>query len=200
MNVAVEVDVDLAGARSRLRELDIERAALRARIAILERDAGGPDITSAEGRVALFESLFRGRTDVFATRWQSTRTAGKSGWAPKCSNEWQPGLCFKPKVKCATCAHRRFVPFSAAEVRLHLEGRQTAGIYPLLADETCWLVAIDLDGQTWLEDVRALRDAAGELDVRCWSSAPAQGWGRTCGCCSLLPFRRDQRERSGRCC
>ena len=67
--------------------------------------------------------------------------------------------------ECAACAHRRFVPFSAAEVRSHLEGRQTAGIYPLLADETCWLVAIDLDGQGWREDVHALGDAAGELDV-----------------------------------
>jgi superfamily II DNA or RNA helicase len=165
IDVAVSADIDLGQARARLAELEIERAALRERIASLERDAGGPDITSAVGRVALFGSLFRGREHVFATRWESTRTPGKSGWAPKCSNEWAAGLCFKPKVKCAACAHRRFVPFSAAEVRSHLEGRQTAGIYPLLADETCWLVAIDLDGQSWREDVRALRDAAGELDV-----------------------------------
>ncbi len=145
--------------------MDIERAVLRERIASLERDAGGPDITSAAGRVALFASLFRGREDVFATRWESTRTPGRSGWAPKCSNEWGPGLCFKPKVKCAACAHRRFVPFLTAEVRAHLEGRQTAGIYPLLADETCWLVAIDLDGHGWREDVHALGDAAEELDL-----------------------------------
>ncbi len=124
---------------------------------------GGRTITSAAGRVALFASLFRGREDVFATRWRSTRTPGRSGWAPKCSNEWEPGLCFKPT--CAACAQRRFVPFSAAEVRSHLEGRQTAGIYPLLAHETCWLVAIDLDGQGWREDVRALGDTARELEM-----------------------------------
>ncbi|MGI8558863.1 MAG: TOTE conflict system archaeo-eukaryotic primase domain-containing protein [Solirubrobacteraceae bacterium] len=157
--------IDLASARARLTELDDERAALRKTIAALERDRGGPDITTAAGRVALFASLFRGRPDVFATRWESTRTAGRSGWAPKCSNEWEPGLCFKPKVKCAVCSQRRFVPFAPAEARLHLEGRQTAGIYPLLADETCWLVAIDLDGPTWPDDVGALRDAARDLDV-----------------------------------
>ncbi len=123
--VAVSADIDLGEARARLAELDIERAALRERIASLERDAGGPDITSAVGRVELFASLFSGREDVFATRWESTRTPGKSGWAPKCSNEWAAGLCFKP----------------------------------------WWLVAIDLDGRSWREDVRALRDAAGELDV-----------------------------------
>ena len=92
MYMAIEADVDLASARARLVELDLERAALRERIAVLERDAGGPDITSAVGRVALFASLFRGREDVFATRWESTRTPGKSGWAPKCSNEWAAGL------------------------------------------------------------------------------------------------------------
>lgn len=81
------------------------------------------------------------------------------------SNEWEAGLCLKPKVKCAACTHRRFVPLSPAQVRLHLEGRQTAGIYPLLADETCWLVAIDLDGDSWREDVRALRAAAGEMEM-----------------------------------
>ncbi len=57
------------------------------------------------------------------------------------------------------------MPFLTAEVRAHLEGRQTAGIYPLLADETCWLFAIDLDGQGWREDVHALGDAAEELDL-----------------------------------
>ena len=35
----------------------------------------------------------------------------------------------------------------------------------MLADETCWLVAIDLDGLSWREDVDALRDSARELDV-----------------------------------
>jgi hypothetical protein len=30
-----------------------------------------------------------------------------------------------------------------------LQGRQIVGIYPLLADETCWLLAIDFDGDDW---------------------------------------------------
>jgi hypothetical protein len=85
--------------------------------------------------------------------------------APRCSNEWRPSVCFKPKVKCAGCASRRFVASTHAEVRRHLEGRHTIGIYPLLADETRWLVVIDLDGPGWRDDVGALRDSAAELDV-----------------------------------
>ena len=54
---------------------------------------------------------------------------------------------------------------SRDEARRHLEGRQTAGIYPLLADESCWLVAVDLDGSGWREDVGALRDSARDMDI-----------------------------------
>jgi hypothetical protein len=164
-SVTTASTIDLTRARERLVELDRERAELCRRTASIEATSGGPDITTADGRVALFTSLFRGRPDVFATRWESTRSLGKTGWAPRCVNEWRPGVCEKPKVKCADCGNRRFVAWSNAEARRHLEGRQTAGIYPLLADETCWLVAIDLDGAGWREDVGALRDSARELDV-----------------------------------
>ena len=131
----------------------------------LQTTAGGPDVTTADGRVALFTSLFRGRADVFATRWESTKSPGKTGWAPGCLNEWRPSVCAKPKVKCADCGNRRFFSWSDAEARRDLEGRQTAGIYPLLADETCWLVAVDLDGPGWREDTGALRDSAREMDI-----------------------------------
>ena len=63
--------VDLEQAQTRLAELDRERAALARQIAAMRSATGGPDIGTAEGRVALFQSLFRGRADVFATRWES---------------------------------------------------------------------------------------------------------------------------------
>lgn len=163
--MTLSVDQALRVGRERLAALDRERVEVRATIASLQAASGGPDIGTAQGRVELFASLFRGRPDVFATRWESRTQPGRSGWAPRCANEWRPGVCQKPKIKCAVCAHRSFVPFSAREVRRHLEGGQTIGIYPLLADETCWLVAIDLDGPTWPEDAGALRDAAREVDV-----------------------------------
>ena len=163
--MTLPVDDQLRHARERLVALDRESAEVRATIAALREEAGGPDIGTAEGRVALFASLFRGRPDVFATRWESRTQPGRSGWAPKCANEWRPGVCEKPRVKCAVCAHRAFVVFSEAQVRSHLEGRQTIGIYPLLTDETCWLVAIDLDGPTWREDASVLREVADAAEV-----------------------------------
>jgi hypothetical protein len=67
---------DLERARERLVELDRERTELCRAIAELEFAAGGPDVTTADGRVALFTSLFRGRSDVFATRWVSSKSPG----------------------------------------------------------------------------------------------------------------------------
>lgn len=44
----------------------------------------------SKAKVALFRSLFRGREDVYAVRWE--RKDGKSGYSPACRNEWVPGI------------------------------------------------------------------------------------------------------------
>ena len=41
------------------------------------------------------------------------------------------------------------------EIAGHLRGDQVVGVYPLLADETCWFLAADFDKRTWQEDVGA---------------------------------------------
>lgn len=40
---------------------------------------------SADQKVKLFMSLFKGRTDVFANRWKNTQ--GRSGYSVACDNE-----------------------------------------------------------------------------------------------------------------
>lgn len=64
---------------------------------------------SPQAKIAVFRSLFRGREDVYPQRFESRRT-GKAGYAPACANEWVRGICEKPRVKCAECPHRRFLP------------------------------------------------------------------------------------------
>ena len=55
-----------------------------------------------DAKIALFRSLFRGRNDVYARRFESRKT-GKSGYQPACANQWARGLCEKPKVRCSDC-------------------------------------------------------------------------------------------------
>ena len=94
-------------------------------------------------KIALFRSLFRGREEVFARRWENPKS-GKSGYSPVCRNEWVRGVCGKPLVKCGECVNQAFVPFGDDIIRSHLTGKATgnvadftAGIYPMLPDETC---------------------------------------------------------------
>ncbi|WP_419757163.1 TOTE conflict system archaeo-eukaryotic primase domain-containing protein [Teredinibacter turnerae] len=35
--------------------------------------------------------MFRGRTDIFANRWQNQQ--GRSGYSVACNNEWLKGIC-----------------------------------------------------------------------------------------------------------
>ena len=105
-------------------------------------------------KISLFMSLFHGREDVYARRWESKN--GGSGYSPACKNEWRKGICLKPRGKCRDCAHAEYLPYDASAVAAHLAGRCVLGVYPLLRDETCHFLAIDFDEARWRDDVRAV--------------------------------------------
>lgn len=126
--------------------------------------ARSSDSWSRERKLQLFERLFQGRPDVFPKRWENAK--GRSGWAPYCTNEWKPGVCEKPRVKCGECPNQAFAAPAEHQLRAHLEGHHAMGVYPLLAEDTCRLLAIDLDGRAWREDVTAIRQACEELAVQ----------------------------------
>jgi hypothetical protein len=131
--------------------------------------AGPIDRTSpSQAKIALFRSLFRGREDVYPRRFESRKT-GRSGYAPACANEWVRGICEKPRIKCAECPNRKFLPVTDDVIRCHLSGYDAnaqpfvAGVYPLLLDETCFFIAVDFDKGGWREDVRAFLDTCRRL-------------------------------------
>lgn len=74
-------------------------------------------------KIQLFNSLFKGRKDVFATRFESKN--GKSGYSPACSNEWVPGVCRKPEIKCSECLVRALMPISDQDIYDHLRDRKS---------------------------------------------------------------------------
>jgi len=155
-----KLDADQASARGRLAGLRAELATLGAEPEIRARlplvvDVPAP--TSPAEKVALFRSLFRGRQDVFPTRFVSKKT-GKPGYAPACRNKFVKGICELPRVRCGECPNQAFIPFDDAAVVGHLTGHYVMGVYPLLEDETCWLLAVDFDKSTWTDDVRAFAE------------------------------------------
>lgn len=115
-------------------------------------------------KIRLFMSLFKGRDDVYARRWDSKKK-GTSGYSPSCLNEWEPGVCSKPKGTCASCTHKAYAALDEKVIDDHLRGKIVAGIYPMLPDETCWFLAIDFDDGEWQKDIAVLRDACAEFAI-----------------------------------
>ena len=122
-------------------------------------------------KIALFRSLFRGREDVYAQRWQSAKT-GKSGYSPACGNEWKPGICPKPKGYCSDCAHRELLPLTDEVIDCHLRGkdalgRDVIGIYPILPDDSCLFLALDFDDEGWQDNVTQVRNVCARWELPC---------------------------------
>jgi superfamily II DNA or RNA helicase/very-short-patch-repair endonuclease len=123
-----------------------------------------------ELKIALFRALFRGREDVYPRRFENRRTR-KTGYQPVCGNEWVRGICEKPRVKCRDCPHQRFLAVTDETIRWHLSGQDNEGknfvmgIYPMLQDETCFLLAVDFDKEGWREDAKAFWETCRHLSV-----------------------------------
>ena len=124
-------------------------------------------------KINLFRDLFKGREDVYPKRFVNSKT-GKSGYAPVCSNEWKPGVCEKPRIKCTDCQYRSFLPVNDQVISNHLAGvdnhrNQSAdfviGIYPLMIDDRCWFLAVDFDKASWQLDVSAFAETCKENSV-----------------------------------
>lgn len=133
---------------------------------LVEPTSPPPLISSSldtDAKLALFRGLFRGRADVFPVRWESK--AGKSGYSPACANEWRPGVCEKPRIKCGACSFRQLLPLTDQVLYKHLAGEIVIGVYPLLPDDTCYFLAVDFDEADWREDVTAFAQSCRELDV-----------------------------------
>ena len=138
-----------------------EIRALKARLVIVEARCSGDELSRNESefeifapqaaevsppgmsknadegeKIRLFMSLFKGRDDVYARRWENKKK-GTSGYSPSCLNEWKPGLCVKPKGPCTGCIHKAYAALNEKVIDDHLRGKIVAGIYPMLPDETC---------------------------------------------------------------
>ena len=166
-NIQHEIDV----IEQRLAELEYEQNSL-----IKRRDSLIKKVDSHQGdeknvfptlpvsqKIDLFKKLFKGRSDVFAKRWQNT--TGRSGYSFACQNEWVKGLCNKPRVKCSDCSNRAYVPVDDRVLYDHLVGKLIVGLYPLLADNTCHLLAADFDKDDWQEAIKALAQVCRQFDI-----------------------------------
>ncbi|GAB2845572.1 hypothetical protein GCM10027200_52180 [Lentzea nigeriaca] len=141
----------------RLLELTPKQAAPPgpAQTGFFEAHPGPVDRQSApDVKVDFFAALFAARTDIYATRWENTRT-GKAGWLPAVRGGWRKG------VRHEDPDH---LPLDKDVLHTHLTGAAHVGLYPLLDGDLCWWLAADFDGQAAMLDALAYLKAA-----RTWS-------------------------------
>ncbi len=96
---------------------------------------------SREERVEIFRSLFRGREDVFARRWEKW-SGGVSGYAPMYADQDKES----------------YAPLTTGWIEKHLIGTATLGAYPLLKDNTSLFIVADFDGDSWRKAVQKFLD------------------------------------------
>lgn len=137
--------------------------------------------SSTDVKIKLFRSLFKGREDVFARRWESV-TTGKSGYQPVCGNEWVEGVCDKRKYKCSACPNRKLLSITDKDIFKHLSGkdehcRDVIGIYPMLPGETCNFLCADFDEADYQKDAVAFCKVCKEMDIPAYIERSRSGNG-----------------------
>ncbi|RAO96735.1 MULTISPECIES: hypothetical protein [unclassified Mesotoga] len=170
------MDNDLQRLKKRIEELEAANERLRQKTAA--RTNGSSKVShysSPDEKIALYRSLFFGRQDLYALRWEGAD--GSSGYQPVCKNIWKKGVCRKPQIKCTQCDSREFAPLTDRVIYNHLSGKISIGIYPLIEDETCRFVAADLDGESWMDDARAFMNACAAFFVPVYLERSRSGKG-----------------------
>ncbi len=104
-----------------------------------------------------FMSLFQGRQDVYARRWEKGE---RSGWSPAYSFNWNEFSLHKSKGgSMKDFENKRTIPLTEQIIKNHLSGLDTIGVYPILPDNTSYFLAADFDKENWFEDAKKYIDA-----------------------------------------
>ena len=126
-------------------------------------------------QVQLFKSVFKGRDDVFAIRWEK---GNKSGYMP--AHSFDPYFYRAHKAKGGTFHNykdKTYLALTDAQIEKHLKGDQIAGIYPLLTDNTSWFITADFDEEKWEEECQACVSACKEKGITSYLERSRSGKG-----------------------
>lgn len=125
--------------------------------------------------IAIFKSLFRGREDIFAIRWEK---GNKSGYVP--AYQFDPYHYKLHQIKGGSFnnySEKEYLPFTDDQIIKHLTGVQQIGIYPLLKDNSSWFIAADFDKNSWVEDCRKFINECKTLNIPAYLERSRSGKG-----------------------
>lgn len=158
----VTLEVELAAMRTQVAVLNSENARLLRLLELTPQQARFPgavqtgifDVSpgsvhagsSAATKVSFFSTLFGARSDVYAVRWENSRS-GKAGWMPAVRGGWRRGM---------PASQRQYLPLTEEVLTAHLSGELDVGLYPLLEGDRCRWLAADFDGPAAKQESRAV--------------------------------------------
>lgn len=115
-------------------------------------------------KIALFRSVFRGRDDVYARRWENL-TKNTSGYAPARPAPWHSETERSLATGYLDRQGRHHFPLTDDVIERHLLGEEVIGLYPLNRTGDCHLLVADFDGGAWQEDVQAFARTCKDANV-----------------------------------
>ena len=126
---------------------------------------------SREERVEIFRSLFKGREDVFARRWEKWN-GGVSGYAPMYADQDKES----------------YAPLTTGWIEKHLIGTATLGVYPLLQENTSNFIVADFDGDNWRSGVQKFLDVCKKHELPVATERSRSGKGAHVWCFFSTPY------------
>lgn len=115
---------------------------------------------SRQERIRIFTSLFRGRADVFARRWEKW-DGGVSGYVPAYT-DW---------------SKKNYETLSDHFIEKHLVGDITVGLYPVLKDNTSYFVVADFDEGNWSKQTERFVEECKKNDLPVYLERSRSGKG-----------------------
>ena len=130
---------------------------------------------SVDDRVSIFKSLFRGRNDIYAVRWERD---GKSGYRPAYDVDWNGYQEYKAKGGTfATYTKKAYAPLDDKVLIEHFTGVKTVGIYPLLTDNSSFFAALDFDEGNWQQQIQGFHSFCANLNIPAYIERSRSGKG-----------------------
>ncbi len=108
-------------------------------------------------------SYFKGREDVYAEKY--VQKDGKKGYAKACSNRFS-SLCNYQKYKqCKGCPNEVFKKLNEDAYLIHLQGKKSIGIYPIVEQKFCYFLVIDFDDELFKEASLAYKKECNNIGI-----------------------------------
>lgn len=130
---------------------------------------------STPDKVNLFRSLFKGRVDVFAVRWEK---GNKSGYMP--AYFYDPYRLREHKINGGSFQNfteKSYLKFTDEQIQKHFDGFHQIGVYPLLQDNTTWFLAADFDEANWQDQAVTFLKACKEKEIPAYLERSRSGNG-----------------------